>query len=226
MTDEPFQEYTLEQIPEGEHLRLWERHDWTRQEEAFAREFIRTGDRVKAYVHAFPGLEIGRQALYTRARALLFQDWMQDYIAFDADRTRELLRRGADEILDEITKIAKANMADFYTVDEFGTPQFDLSGLTRHQSAAIQELQIDTYVVGKGDNTRDVRSVKMKLAPKTSALELMGKNQKLFTDVLAHENVGDEIEEIRRARERARLKAAKPETGDDDDEDERQDGGS
>lgn len=216
---EPFTEYTLDQIPAGEHLREWERHDWTLQEEKFAREYLRSGDRIKALVTGFGGQEgVTRATLHNRSRNLLFQPWMQDYLEFCRERQRELMKRTADDVLDEITKLAKSNIVDFLSIDGDGTPYYDLSGLTREQSAAIQELQIDTYTVGRGDFEREVRSIKMKLAPKTPALELLGKNQKLFTDVLAHENVGDEIEELRRARER--MRKARPEDGQGDDDDE------
>lgn len=221
MTDDNFREYTLDQLPEGEHLREWERHDWTREEEAFAKEMIRCGNRTRAFKVAFSqraaGMSIG--GIQTAARKLEFQPWMQDYLAYDQERTKELMRRSGDEILDEITKIAKANMADFYTVDEYGNPAFDLSGLTRAQSSAISELQIDTYVAGRGEDAREVKSIKMKLSPKTAALELLGKNQKLFVEVMQHENVGDEIEEMRRARERARKRAAGEGLADDGEED-------
>lgn len=216
--DKPFEEYTLDEIPEGEHLRLWENHDWSTQEERFAREFIRCQERVKAYVFAFPEQRgDARQNIYNRSRKLLFQPWMQDYLAFVADRQKAIMRRGADDILDRISEIMNANMSDFYSVQEDGSPQWDLSGITREQSAAIQELQIDTYMTGKGDTLREVRSMKVKLAPKTAAMELLGKNQKLFTDVLEHANVGDEIEEMRRARERARKLREAREAGDEDD---------
>lgn len=201
--NDTIREYTLDQIPEGEHLREWEKHEWSAQEERFAKEYIRTGDRVKAYKLAVSDYSsTPQQTLYNRARSLLFQPWMQDYLAFIQAERKEWLRRGAEDVLEELTKIARANMADFMVMQEDGTPQFDLSGLTRDQSAAIQELQIDTYYTGRGDFAREVKSVKMKLAPKTPALELIGKNQKLFTDVLAHEGMGDEIEELRRARAR------------------------
>lgn len=213
-------EYTLDQIPEGEHLRVWERHEWSGQEELFAKEYLRTGDRVKAYVTSHDTRNLMRQQVYYKARAILFQPWMQDYIQFVQEERKAWMKRGADEVLNELSYLARSNMADFTTVDQFGTPQFDLSGLTREQSAAIQELQIDTYMVGRGEGAQEVRSIKMKLAPKTPALELIGKNQKLFTDVLAHEGLGDEVDELRRARERARLRAQEREDDSDDGRDE------
>lgn len=200
-----FREYTLDQLPEGDHLREWEKHDWTRQEEAFAKEMIRCGNRTRAFKVAFAerakDMSIG--GIQSAARKLQFQPWMQDYLAYDQERTKELLRRSGEEILDEITMLAKANMSDYTTTDEFGNMAFDLSGITRAQASAIQELQIDTYMHGRGEDAREVKSIKMKLAPKTAALELLGKNQKLFVEVMQHENVGDEIAEMTRARQRA-----------------------
>jgi phage terminase small subunit len=62
----------------------------------------------------------------------------------------------------------------------------DVSQLTREQTAAIQEVTVDTYVDGSGENAREVKRVKFKLADKRAALVDLGRHHRLFTDKFEH----------------------------------------
>lgn len=89
----------------------------------------------------------------------------------------------ARQVLEELTKIARANMQDFIEA-EFATK--DISELTRDQAAALQEVTVETFMVGKGDEAREVRRVKFKLADKLGALSDLGRHYGLFTDKHEH----------------------------------------
>ena len=80
------------------------------------------------------------------------------------------LQATADDIAGELYKLGFANMADYIRVTPDGDPYIDLSELTRDQAAAVAEITVDEYVVGRGENARDVRKVKAKLADKRAAL--------------------------------------------------------
>ena len=113
--------------------------------------------------------------------------------------------------------MAFSNMTDFVVMQEDGTPQFDLSGLSAEQYAAIHEMTIDTYMdKDDPDDHKVVKSVKIKLVPKIGALELLGKNQKLWTDVIEETTTEDVAETIRerRAASRARRQQAKEDNQD------------
>ena len=62
----------------------------------------------------------------------------------------------------------------------------DLSQLTREQTAAIQEVTVDTYLDGDGENAREVKKVRLKLADKRAALVDLGRHHKLFTNKFEH----------------------------------------
>lgn len=64
---------------------------------------------------------------------------------------------------------------------EGGLAFADFSHLTRDQATAIQEIIIDEYVNGRGDEARKVRRIRFKLCDKLRALELLGRYQKLLT---------------------------------------------
>jgi hypothetical protein len=85
-------------------------------------------------------------------------------------------------------------MQDYMRVGPDGDPVLDCSKLTRDQAAALQEVTVDTYTNGRGDDAREVKRVKFKLADKLRALELIGKHHKLFTERHEH-NFGGGIAE-------------------------------
>jgi phage terminase small subunit len=88
----------------------------------------------------------------------------------------------AQEALEELTRIARANMQDYMRIGPDGDPVLDYSKLTRDQAAALQEVTVDTYTDGRGDDAREVKRIKFKLADKLRALELIGKHNALFTE--------------------------------------------
>jgi phage terminase small subunit len=89
----------------------------------------------------------------------------------------------AKQTLQELSKLARYNMADFIRVGPDGEPSsIDVSQLTRDQAAAIQEITVDT-TGGTGDGERrQVLRTKFKLADKGMNLERLGRYHKLFTD--------------------------------------------
>jgi phage terminase small subunit len=188
----------------------WQKHDWTTQEVMLVTEFLRTGKRLQSFLHAFPDEyeedDPNRRFKGTqRANRILARPHVRSYIAFIQETMKKQLAVNQGNVLQELAKLGYANMSDFVVLQHDGTPQFDISGLTRAQSAAIQEMTIDTYMDGAGDDAKEVKSVKVKLAPKIAALDLLGKHLKLFTDVIQTDSVstGDLIRERRQRRRKA-----------------------
>ena len=89
-------------------------------------------------------------------------------------RAAERLAISKQRVLEELAKIGFANVMDYMTVGASGEPVLNWRDLTRDQAAALQEVTIDEYVVGRGDEAREVRRVKFKLAPKQAALDQIG----------------------------------------------------
>lgn len=87
-----------------------------------------------------------------------------------------------DKVLTELARMGFANLADYVAVQPDGSAVVDLSRATREQWAAVQEIVVDEYVEGRGAQAREVKRTKIKLHPKTSALELIGKHLGMFAD--------------------------------------------
>jgi len=94
----------------------------------------------------------------------------------------------ADNVLAELAKLGFANMADYMKPTPSGDPRLDFSALTRDQSAALTEVTVEDFVEGRGEDARDVRRVKFKLADKRAALVDIGKHLGMFID--RHEMTG------------------------------------
>ncbi|MGI6078461.1 MAG: terminase small subunit [Fastidiosipilaceae bacterium] len=88
----------------------------------------------------------------------------------------------ADKVLEELAKIGFANLADYIQVQQDGTAYVDISGMTREQAAAVQEITVDEYTEGGGEDARQVKKVKLKLIDKIKALELIGKHLAMWVE--------------------------------------------
>lgn len=96
-----------------------------------------------------------------------------------------------EAVLGELAKIGFANMADYMKVGADGDPYLDFSAITRDQAAALCELTVEDFKDGRGEEAREVRRVKFKLADKKGALVDLGKHLGLFIERHEHGSPGD-----------------------------------
>jgi phage terminase small subunit len=87
------------------------------------------------------------------------------------------------EVLEELTRIGFANMGDYIGP---GFEMREISEMSRDQTAALAEVTVETFMDGRGEDAREVRRVKFKLADKRAALVDLGRHYKLFTDRHEH----------------------------------------
>lgn len=95
-----------------------------------------------------------------------------------------------EKILAELAKLGLSNMLDYVRPQADGTVKVDLAALDRDTAAAIQEVTVDTFVEGRGEDAQAVRRVKFKLCDKRAALVDLGKHLGLFVGApLAEQNI-------------------------------------
>lgn len=136
------------------------------------------------------------------AYKLMQRPRVKKLIKREMDARAKRCEMNADEVLQELGKIARANILDFARIQADGTAVVDLSAVTREQAAAISELIVDEYADGKGEDRREVKRVKLKLHPKEPALVDLGKHLGLFpkdgptvnVNVTSHEQALEELE--------------------------------
>ena len=135
------------------------------------------------------------------SRLLTFVD-VREAIEKHNARYLERLNLTTERILSELSLMGFANMLDYIAVQD-GDAYIDLSKLSREQAAAIQEITVVEYTKGKGEDKRDIKKTRFKLAEKRGSLELLGKHLKLFTDKIEHSGdvnpLNDILNEFREA---------------------------
>jgi phage terminase small subunit len=153
---------------------------WTELERAFCRHYLRHGQPGRAYLEA--GAECKPEFASSIGHSVLRKPHVARYIAEKRAETARRFEISEDRVLAELSRIAFGNVAAFTGTDGNGNLLIDTSRMEEADLAAVQELTVDTYFEGKGDDAMRVLSTKVKMSPKVAALELLGKYYKLFTD--------------------------------------------
>lgn len=150
----------------------------TPKQQRFIKEYLIDLNATQAAIRAGYSEKTASQIGEQNLRKLEIQAAVNAAVAERSERTKIT----QDMVLQEIAKLSFSNMLDYITINKDGLAYVDLSQITRDQAAAIQEITVDEYVDGKGEDARDVKKVKIKLADKRGSLELLGRHLKMFTD--------------------------------------------
>ncbi len=146
--------------------------------ERFCREYVIDLNGTRAAQAA--GIAIASSPVWA-SRALSIPKVRRRVDQLLSERASRLEVR-ADHVLEEIRRLAFANMQDFTRIDEMGKPVLDLANITRDQFAAVQEIREDT-TGGAGDGERkQVIRTTLKLVNKTQNLELLMRHLGLLQD--------------------------------------------
>jgi phage terminase small subunit len=134
--------------------------------EQVALAYIADPERVgrRAYRSVYP--KSSRRAAETSRSEFLKKPGFSARLAELAEAAAQGVVMTAREVLEELSRIARANMADYMRVDPQGDPVLDFSQLTRDQAAALAEVTVEDFLDGRGEDAREVRKVKFKLADK------------------------------------------------------------
>lgn len=99
----------------------------------------------------------------------------------------------AERIVKELAKLGFSNMQD-YVGTQGGEAYVDLSAVNRDQWAAVGEITVDHYTEGRGEEAREVKRTKFKLADKRAALVDLGKHLGMFVERSETTIIGETID--------------------------------
>lgn len=122
------------------------------------------------------------QAASTQATRLMSEPFIQVEIQRLQAQHASKCAVTAERVIAEFAKLGFANMLDYMKVGPDGDPVLDFSKLTRDQGAALTEVTVEDFVDGRGDDARDVKRVRFKLADKIGALTSLARHLGLFVD--------------------------------------------
>jgi phage terminase small subunit len=105
---------------------------------------------------------------------------VQDRVEQFLGRVAQKYELSAEKVIQELSKLAFANMADYVEINQEGIAFLSLSEITRDQAAAIQEIEIENCTRGNTKDANACRTLRVTLSHKVRCLELLGKFLKLF----------------------------------------------
>ena len=144
----------------------------------FVDEYLKDLNATQAYIRA--GYQVTQDVARRAAARLLTNVDISRALKKALGKRLTRLEISNDKVLQEAAKIAFANMLDFLKIQEDGSAIVSLKDVTRAQAAALQELNFEEDVSRTADGVVPVRKVKIKLADKRAALDLLGRYLKLF----------------------------------------------
>jgi phage terminase small subunit len=155
--------------------------------EAVAQAYIADPERIgwRAYCQVYS--KSSRLAAETSWSEFLKKPEFSARIAELAEQAADGAVMTARQVLEELTRIARANMLDYIRVGPGGDPVLNFADLTRDQAAALGEVTVEDFLDGRGEDAREARRVKFKLADKIEALELLGKHHRLYVNRHEHD---------------------------------------
>jgi phage terminase small subunit len=149
----------------------------TAKQQKFVAEYLVDLNATQAAIRAGYSAKTAEQ----QGSRLLSNAKVAEAVQAGQGRIAAKLEITAEMVAAELAKIGFANMADYITIVG-GEPAVDLSNMTRDQAAAVQEVTVEDFKDGRGEDARDVRRVKFKLSDKRAALVDLGKHLGMFRE--------------------------------------------
>lgn len=168
----------------------------------FVAEYLKDLNGTQAAIRA----GYSKKSAYSQAEELLKIPEVRKHLDQQQAKLAEKHGITVDRIIEELAKIGLANMGD-YTRLAGSERVIDLSETTRDQLAAVSEMTVEDFTLGRGDDARDVRRVKVKLADKRAALVDLGKHLGMFREKIDLTVTDDFAAQLIKARERAGKKS-------------------
>ncbi len=141
----------------------------TEKQLRFVAEYLVDLNATQAAIRAGYSPDRARQSGYEALQNVTVQRLVE---AAKKQRVQELEISGKS-VLQAAARNLFANMMDYMRIGDDGVPRLDFSNLTRDQAFAIQELTVDEFTDGGGEDARPVRRVRFKLHGKNEALKLL-----------------------------------------------------
>lgn len=149
----------------------------TPKQEKFCEIYVETGNASEAYRRAYDAGKMSDQAIHVNASKLLKNAKValriEELESLKAEKTESVAQRleiTIERTLEELARIAYANVADFMKVDADGLAYVDLTGVTREQMAGIAEVHTTELKTGRQENAPVLLKTRLKLADKKGAL--------------------------------------------------------
>jgi phage terminase small subunit len=165
----------------------------TPKQARFVEEYLKDLNAAQAAIRAGYSAKTARAIAHENLRKPEIAAAVEKAMADRAERKALT----ADWVVDELRKLAGANMADYMRSTPQGDPYLDFSSLTRDQTAALAEVTVEDFVDDRGKGARAVKRVKFKLHDKRAALVDLGRHLGLFEPKRKHDGKVEVVTNVR-----------------------------
>ena len=134
-----------------------ERCELTLKQERFVQEYLIEPNAAQAAIRA------GYSAKTARVIGAQNLSKLNISAAIEKARTAHAVRAelNADMVIDELRKIAFANLADYVSRTAAGEPYLDFAALTRDQAAALAKVNVENFVDGHLSALRSTKAARL-----------------------------------------------------------------
>jgi phage terminase small subunit len=111
----------------------------------------------------------------------------------------------AEDVLSELSAIARGNVLHYMRIGPNGEPTVDLSGVDPARMGALSDILSENLSESRGDRKRDVRRMRIRMHDKVAALDKLAKHFGLLRERVSIENPdGSAFEPVHDPRQVAR----------------------
>ena len=174
-----------------------ESHKLTAQQEKFCHEYLIDRNATQAAIRAGYSGKTARQLGYQLFTNIYVKGRVNQLISAELGN----IDATAARIKKELTNLAFINIADAY--DQNGALK-SFEDMPVELQRAILAVESEELFDGVGKNREQIGYTKrIKLTDKLKALEMLGRHQKMFTDITEHKGLENLAEELKAARLRS-----------------------
>lgn len=162
------------------------------QQKKFCQLWVIDFNLANAWIGAGYKPKTRRAAEASASRFMLSNVIAQKYITKLLKGQEQRAEKSADDIIRELEKVGFSNIKNYLDIEGDEVYFKELANVPDEQAAAVESVKVSKKII-KGKNKEDdveVQAIQFKLYSKLTALELLGKRYKLFTE--KHEIGADE----------------------------------
>jgi phage terminase small subunit len=174
-----------------------ETHKLTAQQEKFCHEYLIDRNATQAAIRAGYSIKTAQEQSSQLLSKLMIKGRVNQLISAELGS----IDATAARIKKELTNLAFVNIADAY--DQNGALK-SFEDMPIELQRAILAVESEELFDGQGKNREQIGYTKrIKLTDKLKALEMLGRHQKMFTDITEHKGLENLAEELKAARLRS-----------------------
>jgi phage terminase small subunit len=151
-------------------------YELTQKQQRFVEEYLIDLNATQAAIRA----GYSKNSASEQAYDLLRKPQIEAAVAEQRAKQSERCRVKADDVIAELVKIGFANLADYYSATEDGTPYLDMTTIPRERWAAIKRIKTKRYAESKAEDALTIIETEIELKDSVKPLLELGKHLGLF----------------------------------------------